>query len=101
LVAAADISEADILVAAAASTVVVEVIREVVDLIRGRFIPVRAFIRGRFIPVPAFILDHFNNDWLSDALQSPSSCWCEPGGRRRLPPSSAATVGRNGQFPKK
>lgn len=69
LVAAADISEATILVAAAASTVVVEVIREVVDLIRGRFIPVRAFIRARFIPVPAFIRDHFNNDWLSDALQ--------------------------------
>jgi hypothetical protein len=80
LVAAADISEAAILVAAAASTVVVEVIREVADLIRGRFIPVRAFIRGRFIPVPAFIrgrfipvpafiLDHFNNDWLGDALQ--------------------------------
>lgn len=63
--AAADISEAAILVAATASTVVVEVIWEVVDLIRGRFIPVRAFIRGRFIPLPAFTRDHFNNDWLT------------------------------------
>jgi hypothetical protein len=69
LVAAADISEAAILVAPAACTVVVVVIREVLDLIRGRFIPVRAFIRGRFIPVPAFIRGRFNSDWLSDALQ--------------------------------
>jgi hypothetical protein len=53
--------EGTVVAAAASTVVVVEVIREVVDLIRGRFIPVPAFIRGRFIPVPAFIRDHFNS----------------------------------------
>ncbi len=55
------------------STLVVEAIREVVDLthgsfmdlifmdlIRDPFIPAPAFIRDPFIPVPAFIRDHFN-----------------------------------------
>ena len=57
---AADLVEGTVVVAAA-STVVVKLIREVVDLIRGRFISVPAFIRGRFIPVPGFIRGRFNS----------------------------------------
>ena len=50
--------------AVAASTVVAEVVREVVDLIRGRFIPGPAFTQDRFIPGPAFIRDRFNTELL-------------------------------------
>jgi len=76
-------------VAAAGSTVVVEVIREVVDLIRGRFIPVPAFIRGRFIPVPAFIRDHFNSAYRRRG-SFPAD---QKRGRRRPEPTWARQVG--------
>ena len=65
-------------VAAAGSTVVVEVIREVVDL-----------IRGRFIPVPAFIRDHFNSAYRRRG-SFPAD---QKRGRRRPEPTWARQIG--------